>query len=135
VIRFLLDTHVLIWALRDDRRLGRRARQIIERAAAAGTLGVSAITYWEIALLVARRRTKLDVPISVWRRQVVEAGIEEVPLSGDLAIDAADLTLANPDPADRFIVATALRDGATLLTADAAILEWRGPLKRHDAST
>jgi PIN domain nuclease of toxin-antitoxin system len=135
VIRFLLDTHALIWVLKDDRRLGRRANRIVERAWTSGTLGVSAISYWEIALLVDRKRARLDLPISTWRREVIDAGIEEVALTGDLAIDAVSLTWRNADPADRFIVATALRDGATLLTADAAILEWVGPLKCHDAST
>ena len=48
-------------------------------------------------------------------------------------MEAATLAWPHLDPADRFIVATALRDSATLLTADTAILEWRGPLKCHDA--
>jgi len=135
VIRVVLDTHVLIWTLRNDRRLGRRASRIVERARAAGTLGVSSISYWEIALLSRRGRVALDLPVSAWRREVIESGIEEIALTGELAIEAAALTWRNRDPADRFILATALRDGATLLTADTEILEWRGSLKRHDAAT
>lgn len=112
--------------------MGRRARAIADRALATGALGVSAVTFWEIALLYERRRVKLDREPSAWRRAVLDAGIEEVPLTGDLAVEAAALT-AHADPADRFIIATALRDGATLVTADAEILAWRGALKRHDA--
>jgi PIN domain nuclease of toxin-antitoxin system len=108
---------------------------MVERARTAGTLGVSAISYWEVALLVARGRTKLDLPLPAWRREVIESGIEEVALTGDLAMEAASLSWPNPDPADRFIIATTLRDGATLVTADADILGWRGTLRRHDATT
>jgi PIN domain nuclease of toxin-antitoxin system len=115
--------------------MGRRGRRIADKALGAGTLGVCAISFWEVGLLFDRRRIRLDQQPSQWRREVMDMGVEEIPVTGDLAIEAARLTWSHADPSDRFIVVAALREGATLLTADTDILEWRSPLKRHDART
>ena len=58
---------------------------------------------------------------------------QQLPLTGEVGIAAAILVDFHPDPADRFITATALRHGATLVTADDRILTWSGTLRRHDA--
>ena len=63
----------------------------------------------------------------------MELGIQEVPVSGDIGILAAELEDFPRDPADRIIAATALTRGATLITADTSILGWQGTLSRHDA--
>jgi PIN domain nuclease of toxin-antitoxin system len=60
-------------------------------------------------------------------------GVRELPLSAELAIRASELEYLSGDPVDRFIVATALVEQAVLLTADALILSWAGPLRRQDA--
>jgi PIN domain nuclease of toxin-antitoxin system len=59
--------------------------------------------------------------------------VREWPLTGEVGIAAATLLDFHPDPADRFITATALLYGATLVTADDRILTWSGTLRRHDA--
>jgi PIN domain nuclease of toxin-antitoxin system len=64
---------------------------------------------------------------------VLEIGIVEIPVSGNIGILATELEDFPPDPADRIIAATATSQGATLLTADERLLSWQGPLKRHDA--
>ena len=86
-------------------------------------------------MLVARGRVTLGQPIIAWRRSVLESGIIEVPLSSVVGILAAGLDGLPRDPADRFIAATALEEGATLVTADASMLAWAGTLARHDART
>jgi PIN domain nuclease of toxin-antitoxin system len=60
-------------------------------------------------------------------------GVREVPLSAEIAIRASDLENLSGDPLDRFIVATALIEEASLMTADQPILDWPGRLQRHDA--
>jgi PIN domain nuclease of toxin-antitoxin system len=94
---------------------------------------VSAFSFWEIAMLAQRQRIKLYQPAMVWRQRVLESGVNEVPVSGDIAIMAAQLEGFHLDPADRVIAATAVLRGATLLTADERILTWNGDLRRHDA--
>jgi PIN domain nuclease of toxin-antitoxin system len=129
----LLDTHALLWLTEGRPELGDRTRHIADEAPAHDDLGISAITFWEIAMLDQRGRIQLVQPIEVWRRLLVDRGIREWPLTGEVGIAAATLSDFHPDPADRFITATALLHGATLVTADDHILMWSGTLQRHDA--
>ena len=84
-------------------------------------------------MLAQRRRLDLHQPVASWRQKVLDLGIVEVPMSGDIGILAAQLDGFPADPADRIITATAMALGATLITADSNILEWTGPLSRQDA--
>ncbi len=131
----LVDTHVLIWMDTGDRRLGRTSRELIESNWATGSVGASALTFWEIGLLCERGRFRPARPLTEWRNTWLVAGLVEMPLDGVIATRALDLSDLSQDPADRFIAATAIIVGATLLTADALMLEWRHPLPRHDART
>lgn len=129
----LLDTHVLVWADNDDRRLGRKARVRIEQQWPNGEIAVPAIVFWEIGLLQARGRLRLPTSVGAWREALIAAGVVELPLDGQTAVRALDLTGLHDDPADRFIVATALVHGAALMTADERLLDWPHALERHDA--
>ena len=131
----MLDTHVLLWVDRDDANLGALAREAITQAWQAGCVAVSAISFWEAALLHQRGRINLRRPAAQWRSDWLEAGLQELPLDGATALLGADLNGFHADPADRFITATALRQRACLLTADRAILAWPGPLERLPADT
>ena len=124
MIPVLLDTHALVWLLEDYPQLGRRAAHHANTAARTGVLLVSAITFWEVALLAMRHRLALAQTVTAWRRRVLDLGIEEIPVSGDIGILATELEEFPRDPADRIIAATALVRGATLMTADASILAW-----------
>ena len=129
----LLDTHTLWWLLGGEASFGREARRIVRAALRSDGLFVSAISFWEVAMLTSRRKLSLDTSVSTWRRQVLQFGIKEVAVSGDIGIAAAELSGFHADPADRIIAATATSQGATLLTADERLLSWQGPLRRHDA--
>lgn len=94
---------------------------------------MSAITFWEIALLVRKRRLVVGVPLQRWRHDFMVQGLLEVPVDGSLGIAAAELRDFHADPCDRLIVATARDLGATLLTADRQILRWPDELQRQDA--
>lgn len=128
----LLDTHALIWFLQRPEVFGSNARRQMQDNFANGQIAVSVISYWEIGLLVQKGRLGLDVSPSRFREMALERGISECPLDGRAALAAAALDL-HPDPADRFIVATALAHTATLVTADEKILGWPGMLLRQDA--
>jgi PIN domain nuclease of toxin-antitoxin system len=130
----LLDTHALLWLDSGDRRLGSKARRATERALAAGDLAVSAITFWEVAMLILRRRISLAAPPTAWRSELLASGLVEIGVSGEIGIMAASLDDLPGDPADRLIAATAALNQATLLTADRDLLGWSGHLARQDAS-
>jgi PIN domain nuclease of toxin-antitoxin system len=129
----VLDTHVLLWADGDDRRLGRKARATLDRQWKAGKVAVPAIAFWEAGLLQARKRVSLPSSAREWRDAVLAAGALELPLDGAVAVRALELSGLHDDPADRFIVATALVHGAALMTADDRLLDWRHALERLDA--
>jgi PIN domain nuclease of toxin-antitoxin system len=129
----VLDTHVLVWAARDDRKLGRKARALIDQQWASGRVAVPAIAFWEVGLLQERSRLRLPSTVREWRDSVLAAGAIELPLDGTVAVRALDLAGLHDDPADRFIVATALVHEAALVTADERLLDWRHAMERHDA--
>lgn len=129
----LLDTSVLLWLRRGDDRLGTIARRDIERAWKADELAVSAISFWEVAMLVRKGRIRLTDDVHAWRRENLEQGVVEIPIDGDIGVRAAGLTDFHADPADRLIVATALA-GHSLVTSDQRILGWSGSLNRLDAT-
>ena len=129
----ILDTHTLLWMDRNDPALGPEARRQIETAWRAGTVMVSAISFWEAAMLAERGRIVLPVPAERWRADWLQAGLVEIPLDGRIALLSCQLENFHRDPADRFIVATALDRNVPLMTADQKILEWDGRLGRVDA--
>jgi PIN domain nuclease of toxin-antitoxin system len=129
----VLDTHALIWMDSDDAALGKTARQLIQAAWDAQRLAVSAISFWECAMLHAAGRLKLPQSTTQWRAELLAAGLIELPVDGDIAVVSVSLSLPHKDPADRFIVATALAKNAALVTADAKLLQWQHALTRHDA--
>jgi len=127
------DTNALIWFLEDLPALGRIARRLVEGAHAEDSLAASAFSFWEIAFLIGRNRLEIDVTADEFRREALAFGIREIALTGDIGIAAVMLEGLHRDPADRIIVATALANDATLITADRRLLGWAGLLKRHDA--
>lgn len=135
VALLLLYTHALIWLDGGRPELGRTSRSLCDQARAAGMLTVSAVTFWEIALLARRGRIVARLPLERWRRDLIGTGLSEIGLDGRMGIRAAELEGLHRDPADRLIVATALQTGARLLTADRRILDWPGDLDCQDART
>jgi PIN domain nuclease of toxin-antitoxin system len=98
-----------------------RARRLVQDAVdRSQQIAVSSISMWEIALLVERGRLELAIDAETWLTAVQSlAFLTYVPVDNALAIRAVNLPdFPNRDPADRFIVATALSLGATLITAD-----------------
>ncbi len=128
----LLDTQALVWSRLGNRSLGRRAAEHIEHALRTGDAAVSAMTFWEIALLRSKDRMELVDDVSVWRAELLDAGLVEIPLDGEIGIRANLLPNFHNDPADRIIVATALA-GHQLMTSDRRILRWNGNLNTLDA--
>jgi PIN domain nuclease of toxin-antitoxin system len=121
----LLDTHVLIWLDEGNPQLGEIALQTIIESLSAGQLGVATISFWEVAMLVEKQRLTMQTELDVWRSDLLQTGLLEIPLKGTTAIRAGQLQLFHGDPADRMIVATAIENGATLMTADKKILSWK----------
>jgi PIN domain nuclease of toxin-antitoxin system len=106
---------------------------MVEKAAPDGELAISSISFWEIALLIAKNRMRRPDSIRELRQQLLNSGVTELPLTGEIAISAGELESLHGDPADRFIAATAIVHDATLMTSDEKLLRWRHPLRRQNA--
>ena len=110
----------------DSPRIGPEARARTDDERRTGRVGISAITPWEVALLVARGRLRLAMDDGVWIDRVLGSpGIDLCPIEPAIALDSARLPGEfHADPADRFLIAAARHWTAALVTADAAILEY-----------
>ncbi|MBU4054711.1 MAG: type II toxin-antitoxin system VapC family toxin [Proteobacteria bacterium] len=130
----LLDTHVLIWLDEGSPRLGKNALQQINKEFEGGVIAVSAISFWEISMLVQKQGLEIQLPLDDWRGELIQSGIQEIPVDGSIAICAGGLQNFHGDPADRLIVSTALKFESTLVTADQKILSWKDLKLRVDAN-
>ena len=129
----LLDTHVLVWLDEANPCLGALTIEKIDSAFHASAAMVSAISFWEVGMLVRKGRIQLDLDLAVWRKDFLEQGLIEVPVSGEAGIRAAGFDPFHGDPADRLITSTALINSAVLLTADTRLLNSSLPVRTWDA--
>ena len=124
---------MLVWLDAGTDKLGDETARLIDDEFAADSVAVSAISFWEIAMLVAKGRLVIAKPVLRWREELLAAGLIELPVDGRLGIEAAERHEFHGDPADRLIVATALTAGCRLVTADRQILNSPGPVEMIDA--
>jgi PIN domain nuclease of toxin-antitoxin system len=114
----VLDTHAWFWLVASPEHLSEAGAQAIDRS---DRLGISAITCWEIAMLVEKGKIEIDRPVQRWLEDALTSTATVLlPIDPAVAALAAQLPL-HGDPADRIIVATAITAGAELLTKDQKI--------------
>jgi len=118
----VVDTHALVWWSLEPKLLSKRASTAFTRSP---RIGVPTIVFWEVALLVRKRRLDLGRPVMDWVERICSIRrVEPLPLTPAIAVHADGLEM-HPDPADRFIVATALACNAKLVTKDRLIRQVR----------
>ncbi len=121
-MKLLLDTHIWLWSLAEPARLSRRVRAAVTRA--ENQLWVSPISVWELLVLAERGRVKLDDEPRRWIAEALaHTPAQEAVLTFQVALRSREIMLAHPDPADRFLVATASVYDLTLVTADESLIE------------
>ena len=118
-MRLLLDTHVWLWSLREPERIAPRLHRAL--ADPKNELWLSPISIWEALVLHAKRKISLSGELSEWVADAT-ANLHEAPFTFGIALATHRLVLAHRDPADRFLAATALVLGLTLVTADERLL-------------
>jgi PIN domain nuclease of toxin-antitoxin system len=127
-MKFLLDTHFAIWVLLDHPSIAPEARVILIRPENQFFFSVSSI--WEIAIKRGLHQRDFLYDPRVIRRQLMDDGYEELPVLGQHAIAVCSLPPIHRDPFDRILIAQAMVEGITLLTADAVIARYPGPIRK-----
>ncbi len=121
-MKLLLDTHIFLWTLSDHKKLPIEMKNIIEED--NNELWLSPITTWEILMLIEKGRVAIsnDEPVK-WIKNVLKSlPIKTAPLNHEVAIKSRQINLPHQDPADRFIIATAIVYDLVLLTVDEKII-------------
>jgi PIN domain nuclease of toxin-antitoxin system len=125
----LLDTHILLWLDSGSERLRAATRDLIDTCRRdGGTILISAVSVWEIAVLIDTGRIGLDLPVGAWvDRFAAQPGVAILPLSHRAAAQAYQLHhLAHRDPGDRLLIATAIERSCPLVTYDTRIAAFGG---------
>jgi PIN domain nuclease of toxin-antitoxin system len=126
-MKLLLDTHVLLWAAGSPDQLSPDARTLLEDP--NNELVFSAASLWEITIKRSLGRPEFQVDARVLRRGLLDNGYLELSITSEHAVFIDSLPSIHKDPFDRILVAQATVEGITLLTADALIAQYPGPIR------
>jgi PIN domain nuclease of toxin-antitoxin system len=127
-MKFLLDTHFILWLPIGGRGISRTARALLNDS--ANEFLFSAASLWEIALKRARYRADFAFDPREIRRQMLENGYEELSIEGQHVVAVDALAPIHKDPFDRLLIAQAIVEGITLLTVDAVVARYPGPIRK-----
>jgi len=127
-VKLLLDSHLLLWAALFPERLSEAARILISDP--HNELLFSAASIWEITVKYLRRRDDFRVDPRVLRRLLLDHGYAELPVTSEHAVTIDSLPSLHKDPFDRLLLAQAISEGIILLTADAQLARYPGPIRR-----
>ncbi|MGZ3304592.1 MAG: type II toxin-antitoxin system VapC family toxin [Asticcacaulis sp.] len=126
-MKLLLDTHLLLWAAGLPERLPAGALLLMEDP--GNTLVFSAASLWEIAIKSSLGRADFEVDARLLRRGLLDNGYEELPITGAHAAAVANLPDLHKDPFDRMLVSQSQVEGIVLLTSDAMVAQYPGPIR------
>ncbi|HZB89765.1 MAG TPA: type II toxin-antitoxin system VapC family toxin [Terracidiphilus sp.] len=127
-MRFLVDTHLLLWGAEASPRLSRIARGLLGNP--NHELMFSAASIWEIAIKHGKGRRDFAAEPHLFRAALLRSSFSEIDVTGIHAVTVAALPPIHKDPFDRILIAQAMVEGITLLTADPVIARYPGPIRK-----
>ncbi len=126
-MRFLLDTHLLLWAAGEPNRLAPATRTLLDDP--LNELLFSAASLWEVAIKRGLGRPDFRVEPRVFRRGLLDNGYREIPITSAHAVALDALPPLHRDPFDRILLAQALTEGIVLLTSDPDVARYPAPVQ------
>ena len=127
-MKLLLDTQILLWAAGQPERLSAAARKLLSNR--RNELLFSAASLWEIAIKQTLGREDFRVEPRLLRRGLLDNGYTELPITSQHAVSIDGLPPLHKDPFDRLLLAQATSEGITLLTGDAQLARYPGPVRK-----
>lgn len=126
-MKLLLDTHLLLWAAGQPESLPDAARSLIEDP--ENSLLFSAASLWEVTIKHGLGRSDFHADPHLLRRGLIDNGYDELAITSEHAVAVSSLPAIHKDPFDRILVAQATIEGVVLLTADAVVARYPGPVR------
>ena len=126
-MKYLLDTHLLLWAISGDRRFPARARELL--AVSGSEAFFSAASVWEVSIKNGLPRRSLGIPADAFRRECLAAGFRELPVGARHAAAVESLPHRHEDPFDRLLLAQAMEEDCILLTHDTVLPAYGAPVQ------
>ena len=127
-MKLLLDTHLLLWAAAEPKRLSPTARRLIDNP--QSELLFSSASLWEVVIKHGLGRKDFQVDPRLLRRGLLDNGYGELPIVSDHVVALDSLPPIHKDPFDRVLVAQATVEGITLLTSDSVIAQYPGSVRK-----
>ncbi len=127
-MKLLLDTHLLLWAAGEPKRLPKNIRTLLEDM--DNELLFSVASLWEVAIKSGLGRKDFRVEARLLRRGLLDNGYGELPIVSDHVVAIESLPPIHKDPFDRILVAQAAVEGITLLTKDPVVAQYPGPIRK-----
>ncbi len=127
-MKLLLDTQLLLWAAGQPERLSAAARKLLDDP--DNELLFSAASLWEITIKKGLGREDFRVEPRLLRRGLLDNGYVELPITSRHAVNVDGLPPLHKDPFDRLLLAQALDEGVTLVTTDAQLAQYPGPVRQ-----
>jgi PIN domain nuclease of toxin-antitoxin system len=127
-VKLLLDTHILLWASGQPERLPAKARKLLSNP--RNELLFSAASLWEIAIKRNLGRPDFNTDPRHLRRGLLDNGYIELPVTSEHAVSLDALLPLHKDPFDRLLLAQAISEGVTLVTGDARLAQYPGPVRK-----
>src|SRR5690606_27393323 len=115
-MRYLLDTHSLIWFLEDNPKLSTLAKSEIKNL--QNQCFISIVSLWEIALKTGIDKLDLDIPFSKFKKEIQENSFEILPIEFEHLQELLHLDFPHKDPFDRMIIAQSISEKMTIITKD-----------------
>jgi PIN domain nuclease of toxin-antitoxin system len=127
-VKLLLDTHVLLWAAGEPSKLSSDAHALISDP--KNELLFSVGSLWEVSIKRGLGRKDFQADPRLLRRGLLDHGYEELPITSNHVVAIDSLPAIHKDPFDRVLIAQAIVEGALLITTDALLMKYPGPIRR-----
>ncbi len=121
-MKYLLDTHTLIWFMEGDHQLSKSAKDVIEDT--SNEKFVSIVSFWEMAIKISLQKLDLKKPLKQLITEVLETDIQVLPLSFNDILIVSQLPFHHRDPFDRIIIAQAITENITIIGQDSHFEEY-----------
>lgn len=115
-MKLLLDTHAFIWFIQGDKRLPSGVQDLI--ASTENEICLSIVTFWELAIKISLGKLKLNQELPIVYNETLAYGFEVIPISPNSIFKLMTLPMHHKDPFDRLLIATAMSQSLTIVSAD-----------------